>query len=198
MNLTRRTFCSRAAAITAASLVTPVLLAQTPAASAPPVAGAAPSKSPPPKPPMLAADLVRETVSQSHRSIEKVRELVAATPLLVNACWDWGGGDFETALQAAAHTGRREIAEFLLSRGARPDLFASAMLGQLEMLKAALALDPNAHGYLGPHGFTLLHCAKQGGEKAKAVYDYLLSVGAPDKNQLPLPYVWPGGAAPAT
>ncbi len=30
---------------------------------------------------------------------------VAAQPALLNAAWDWGGGDFETALAGAAHRG---------------------------------------------------------------------------------------------
>ncbi len=43
---------------------------------------------------------VQATVGQSHRSLENVRKLVDETPLLANACWDWGGGDFETGLMA--------------------------------------------------------------------------------------------------
>ena len=45
----------------------------------------------------------------------------------MNASWDWGGGDWETGLGAAAHMGRRDIAELLLGRGARLDLFAAAI-----------------------------------------------------------------------
>src|SRR3954469_2090740 len=118
---------------------------------------AAPRPKAPPKPPALPPDKVQATVGQAHRSLEKVRELVEATPLLANAVWDWGGGDFETPLEAAAHTGGREIAEYLLSKGARPSLYAAGMLGQLDLVKAFHAGDPQAHHIPGPHGFTLLH-----------------------------------------
>lgn len=151
----------------------------------------------PPKPPGLTPALVQAVVGQAHRSLEKVRELVEATPLLVNACWDQGGGDFETPLEAAAHTGGREIAEYLLSKGARPSLYAAGMLGQLELVKAFLAVDPQAHLVPGPHGFTLLHCVKEGGDQAKGVHDWLLAQGVPDVRKRPLPFVWPAGSAPA-
>lgn len=139
---------------------------------------------------------MQAAVGESHRSLEKVMKLVEETPLLANACWDWGGGDFETPLQAAAHTGRHEIAEYLLGKGARVDLFAAAMLGQLELVKAAFALNPKAHEIPGPHGFTLLHCSRESGPKGKAVHDWLLASGVPDVIRLPLPFVWPPGTGP--
>ena len=156
-----------------------------------------PASKPPPKPPVLPLDKVQSTVGQAHRSLENVMKLVEETPLLANASWDWGGGDFETPLQAAAHTGGHAIAEYLLGKGARLDIYAAAMLGQLDFIKAVHALNPNAHEIPGPHGFTLLHCAKQGGEKAKPVYDWLLAQGVPNVTFRPLPYVWPEGTKPA-
>jgi len=169
--------------------------AETPA-PAPPSAPL--RKTPPPKPPVLPRDKVQAIVGQAHRSLENVKRLVEETPLLANACWDWGGGDFETPLQAAAHTGGHAIAEYLLSRGARLDLYAAAMLGQLDFVKAVLALDPKAHEIPGPHGFTLLHCARQGGEKARPVCDWLLASGVPEVTFRPLAFVWPAGTAPTT
>lgn len=151
---------------------------------------AAPPK-PSPKPPALPPDKVQAVVGHAHRNLDAVRALVDATPLLVNACWDWGGGDFETPLEAAAHTGRREIAEFLLARGARPSLFAAAMLGQLEIVQAFHAVDPKVHVIPGPHGFTLMHCAQQGGPPAQAVIDWLVAHGATPESQRPLKFVWP-------
>jgi hypothetical protein len=182
---TRRSFIRLAG--TTAVLGAFVSLASATDASRPP---------PPPKPPALPPEKVQATVGQAHRSLEAVRALVDETPLLVNACWDWGGGDFETPLEAAAHTGRREIAEFLLARGARPSLFAAAMLGQLELVRAFLALDPKAHEIPGPHGFTLLHCAKQGGADAQPVVDWLLAQGVPPETQRPLKFNPPVALAP--
>lgn len=161
-------------------------------------APAAPRPSAPPKPPPLPPDKVQAAVGEAHRSLEKVMQLVDETPLLANACWDWGGGDFETPLQAAAHTGRHAIAEYLLGKGARLDVFGAAMLGQLGFVQAALALYPNAHTIPGPHGFTLLHCARQGGEKARPVAEWLLASGVPDVTFRPLPFVWSAGTGPGT
>lgn len=167
------------------------------AAQGTPAASQTPAAQPPPKPPALAPDAVRETVSVAHGNLERLRALVDATPLLANACWDWGGGDFETPLQAAAHMGNREIALYLLLKGARQDIFAAAMLGQLDFVKAAHGADPRAHEIHGPHGFTLLHCAKAGGEAAQPVVDWLLANGASSETFRQLPYAWPEGAAPA-
>ena len=129
------------------------------------------------RPPPLAAELVNEFVLKAHSDLNRVKELLAKEPKLVNACWDWGGGDFETALGAAAHTGRREIAEFLLDNGARMDIFAAAMLGHLDVVKTAITADPRAAKAPGPHGIPLLTHATMGGEKAAPVLEYLQSLG---------------------
>jgi hypothetical protein len=129
------------------------------------------------RPPAIAAELVNEFVRKAHSDVNRVKELLAQEPKLVNACWDWGGGDFESALGAAAHTGRREIAEFLLDNGARMDIFAAAMLGHLDVAKAAIAAYPQVRHAPGPHGIPLLAHAKMGGEKALPVLEYLQSLG---------------------
>lgn len=188
--LNRRSFLATSTKLVAGgsllTLAASPLLAQAPAPAARP-------KSPP-KPPAPPPEKVQAVVGQAHRSLEEVRKLVEETPLLANACWDWGGGDFETPLEAAAHTGQRAIAEYLLGKGARPSLYAAAMLGQLDLVKAHLAVDPNAHAIPGPHGFTVLHCAKEG--KAAAVVEWLLAQGVPDVTHRPLNFVWPEGTKP--
>src|SRR4029450_12581534 len=78
------------------------------------------------KPPPLDAELVAEFVLMAHGDLGVVKQLVEQEPALVNAAWDWGGGDWETGLGAAAHVGRRDIAEYLLGHGARKDVFAAA------------------------------------------------------------------------
>ena len=74
--------------------------------------------------------------------------------------------------------GNREIAEYLISQGARIDIFAAAMLGRLDIVKAMLTAWPGLLQSKGPHGITLLRHARAGREHAKAVEDYLLSLGA--------------------
>jgi len=124
----------------------------------------------------LEATLVNEFVGNAHADLDRVKELLAQEPALVNAVWDWGGGDFESALGAAAHMGRKDIANFLLDHGARLDLFAAAMLGNLEIVKAALDAFPDAINTPGPHGIPLIKHAEIGGEDAKPVLEYLNSI----------------------
>jgi hypothetical protein len=124
--------------------------------------------------------LVREIVGASHARLERVQELVEASPALAKAAWDWGFGDWETALGAASHTGRRDIADVLIAHGARPDLFTFAMLGQLDVVKTFIAANPGIQSIPGPHGITLLQHARNGGEPANAVAAYLETLGDAD------------------
>ena len=126
--------------------------------------------------PALELDLVQEFVAKAHGDFERVKELLAQEPGLINSTWDWGGGDFETALGAAAHMGNREIANYLLEHGARLDLFAAAMLGNLDIVKATLNIYPNTINIPGPHSIPLIEHARAGGEEAKAVLEFLESL----------------------
>ena len=128
------------------------------------------------KKPALALNLVEEFVGVSHGNFARVKEMLAAEPALVNATWDWGGGDFETALGAAAHMGNKQIANYLLEHGARLDIFAAAMLGKLDVVKAALDAYPESVNTPGPHGIPLYVHAEAGGADAKAVLEYIDSL----------------------
>lgn len=129
------------------------------------------------KPPRLPDDLVKEFVRAGHGEFDAVKRMLDEQPGLLNAGYDWGGGDFETALEAAGHVGSRDVAEFLLSRGARPNIFVLTMLGRTDVVKALLAAFPNLLRSKGPHGLTLLHHAMRGGEPAKKLLDHLSSLG---------------------
>lgn len=126
--------------------------------------------------PALDSKLVEEFVGVSHGNFERVKELLTQEPALINATWDWGGGDFETALGAASHMGNKAIANFLLENGARIDIFAAAMLGKLDIVKAALTAYPDAIDIPGPHGIPLLDHAEVGSEDSKAIVEYLNSL----------------------
>jgi hypothetical protein len=121
--------------------------------------------------------LVAEIVGVSHFNEQRVRELVKSCPELVNAWWDWGFGDWESPLGAASHTGQREIAEFLLAQGARIDIFAAAMLGFTNVVKAFVTAQPGIQRTLGPHGIPLLTHAQVGGKQAADTFAYLESLG---------------------
>lgn len=131
-----------------------------------------------PKGDPLATDLVKEWVGKAHSDLARVKELFAQEPRLLNASFDHGGGDFESALEAAGHVGNRDIAEFLLANGARMNIFCAAMLGRLDIVKATLDAFPDLKNSAGPHGLKLKHHAIKGGEQAKAVLEYLESIGA--------------------
>jgi len=124
-------------------------------------------------PAQLDSATVQAFVANAHGDLEVVRELLAGEPALVNAAWDWGGGDWETALGAAAHMGRRQIGLFLLEHGARLDLFAAAMLGYFDIVSSVLANFPEMHDAKGPHGIPLVEHARAGGEDARAVLELL-------------------------
>ena len=133
-------------------------------------------------------ELVREMVTVAHFDLERVRKLLEARPSLARAAWDWGFGDWETALGAASHMGNRPIAEYLISQGAPPTLFSAAMLGQLETVKAFLTAEPGVQRVRGPHSISLLAHARMGGEPARPVFDLLKSVpGADTEPPVPLP-----------
>lgn len=125
------------------------------------------------KPAPIDPQLVQQFVGKAHGDFDAVKQLLADTPSLLNASWDWGGGDWETALGAAAHMGRRDIALFLIEHGARVDVFAAAMVGWLDVVKAIVTSDPAARDAKGPHGISLLAHAKAGKEAAHAVVEFL-------------------------
>lgn len=144
----------------------------------------------PPGFPRQDIESVRSVVGASHFDFDRVKKLVTERPALAKASWDWGFGDWESALGAASHMGRHDIAAFLIERGARPNLFTFAMLGHLEAVKSAIEAMPGIQRIHGPHGITLLtharHGAKQtsntseGRDRANQVAEYLESLGDAD------------------
>ena len=124
-------------------------------------------------PPQLDPETVQSFVANAHGDLDVVSSLLAEEPRLVNAAWDWGGGDWETGLGAAAHMGRRQIALFLLEHGARLDLFAAAMLGYFDVVSAMLSDFPEMRNAIGPHGIPLVEHARAGGADARAVLELL-------------------------
>jgi hypothetical protein len=130
------------------------------------------------RPARFELSLVQDFVGKAHqRAIPPMKELLEREPGLIYASWDWGGGDWENALQAAAHTGSRDMALFLLESGARLDIFAAAMLGDLELLKSA-SKTSNTLRAKGAHGIPLLSHAVAGEERAKTTVLFLLDQGA--------------------
>ena len=63
----------------------------------------------------VSQELVEPFVLAAHGNFAKVQELYEQHPEVLNV--PWAKFD-ETALQASSHMGRREIAQYLLSKGA--------------------------------------------------------------------------------
>ena len=131
--------------------------------------------------PQHEAELVQEMVVVAHGNVARVKELVGRQQALAKAAYDWGFGDWESAIDAASHIGNREIAEFLIANGARPTIFTAAMLGQLDTVKAGIAASPGIQRTKGPHSITLLRHAMAGGPRAQAVVDYLKTIEGADE-----------------
>jgi hypothetical protein len=138
--------------------------------------------------PRQADEVVEEVVRFAHFDLDKVRARIEARPALARATWDWGFGDWESALGAASHMGRPDIAEVLMEHGARPNIFTAAMMGWLDVVRAMVAANPGIQGQTGPHGITLLAHARAGGENAALVVEWLVELGGADPTSATVDY----------
>lgn len=129
----------------------------------------------------LKPELVKEFVGAGHKDLERVKQMLAEYPNLIYSRYDWGNGDFEEAIEGAGHVGDEDIANYLIEQGARVNLFVLTMLGKTGLVKPVLEQYPALVFAKGAHGFTLLHHAERGGEKAKELYDYVQSKGLTEK-----------------
>lgn len=103
---------------------------------------------------------IEEFVLAAHNNLEKVKSLLAQKPHLLDLSFEKFN---ETALEAAGHMGREDIANFLLEQGANSQIFAMAMLGRLADVKTFLENDPSLIRKPGVHGFSLMfHAALSG------------------------------------
>jgi hypothetical protein len=129
------------------------------------------------KPPPYAQDLVKDFVAAGHKDLSKVQAMVAEHPNLVHSKYDWGNGDFESAIEGAGHVGDKAIAEYLINAGSRVTLFVLATLGKTSLVKPVLETYPKLIFANGPHGYTLLHHAKLAGREGEELYNYLQEKG---------------------
>jgi len=92
-------------------------------------------------------------VIAAHGNPVQAMALLAADPRLLHHRWARTG---ETALDGAAHTGQRDLAEHLLKAGAPLDIFVAAMLGRADDVTAFLDGDAALVQASGAHGIPLL------------------------------------------
>jgi hypothetical protein len=165
-DMNRKSFLQKMVLSAGGAAALPLFLnAQTTPAGKPPAADPVP------------AEKVKEFVGAAHGKFDVVKQLLTEFPNLLYCSWDWGGGDFETGLEAAGHVGHKEIATHLLGLGGRPNIFVMTMLGQTALVKPILETYPQFLNSKGPHGLTLLHHAQKGGEGAIELLEYLQSKG---------------------
>lgn len=113
---------------------------------------------------------ISEFVSAAHKSLEDTQKIIEAKPLLLNCTSQLAKGDFETAIGGASHMGRKDIADFLVSKGARLDIFNYTFLGYDDFVRKLITDHPHLLNAPGPHGFTLLHHAEVGERKELAAW----------------------------
>jgi uncharacterized protein len=112
-------------------------------------------------------------VSVAHANFDKVKELLTANPALLNtrASWD------ELAIEAASHTGRFPMAEWLAEKGAFVSTCTAVLLGQSAMVKEAIAADKLVVNERGAHDISILGYTAYAKEQAE-IAGMLLKAGA--------------------
>ena len=82
----------------------------------------------------------------------------------------------ETPLQRAVAKGHRTIAEFLITKGAKPDIFAGILTNRIEVVVRALQSDPSSISRADEKGCTPLHRAARSG--SREICELLVKAGA--------------------
>jgi len=103
-----------------------------------------------------STEQIREFVIAGHGNLEKVRQMLAENPELLNVSYRWNENDTETAIQAAAQVGNANVAQFLLKQGAPLEICTAAMLGMQDEVVRRLNEDPRNANATGAHGIPLL------------------------------------------
>lgn len=137
--------------------------------------------------PAIPLSVAEEVVGVSHFNLERLKQLVDPRPELAKATWDWAYGDWESAIAAATHVGRKDIVDYLQTKGAAPTIFTYAMTGQYELVRSMIESTPGVQRADGPHGISLLQHARTGLQadgvnklKAQKLVDYLQALGDAD------------------
>ena len=103
-----------------------------------------------------STEQIREFVIAGHGNLERVTQMLAENPKLLNASHRWNENDAETAVQAAAQVGSVVVAQFLVKQGAPLGICTAAMLGMQDEVVRRLNNDPRNANATGAHGIPLL------------------------------------------
>lgn len=113
---------------------------------------------------MNSASFTQEEANQfiieCHNDLEAIQAKLAANPVLATA---FNPELNESALGAAGHMGRPDIARLLLEHGAEMELATAAMLGDRDYVRAALDGEPALAASGGAHNIPVaFHAAMSG------------------------------------
>jgi ankyrin repeat protein len=120
----------------------------------------------------LNQETINAFVIAAHHDLARVQEMLGEHPALLNENADW----IETPIQAAAHTGSRNIAEYLLAQGAPLDICTAAMLNLPDEVQALLQDDPGLYEAVGAHNIPVMYFAAIGG--SPQIAETLLGAGS--------------------
>jgi ankyrin repeat protein len=108
----------------------------------------------------LPQEEANQFIIDCHMDLDKVQARLAENPALASA---FNPDLNESALGAAGHMGRPDIARLLLEHGAELELAAAAMLGDGDYVQAALDRDPALAVSGGAHNIPVaFHAAMSG------------------------------------
>ncbi len=121
----------------------------------------------------LPQSWINEFVIAAHFDFEKIRKLHAQCKdlLLTRSTWD------EIAVEAAAHMGREDMANFLIEKGSPVSLSTACVLGQTAEVKRLLTEDPRRVHERGAHDFPAIWYTAFGLERPD-ILELLLASGA--------------------
>ncbi len=121
----------------------------------------------------LPQSWINEFLIAAHFDFDQIKRLYAQCHdlLLTRSTWD------EIAVEAAAHMGREDMANFFLEKGSPLSLCTACMLGQTGDVKKLLAEDSQRVHERGAHDFPLLWYAAFGPERPE-ILELLLDAGA--------------------
>lgn len=98
-------------------------------------------------------EIIDELVGVAHGDFGRVKEILEQHPGIVNSPARWG----ETAIGAAAQMRQREMAEYLIEKGAPLDICTAAMLGMEDKVRTMLREDPSLKDAKGAHDIPVLY-----------------------------------------
>jgi hypothetical protein len=73
-----------------------------------------------------------------------MKELLRQEPGLVNAAWDWGGGDWKTALGTAAHMGEKTLHFSFSIKELEWIYLRLPLLGKIDIVRSMLTDNPSS------------------------------------------------------